>query len=87
MAYIIGKHVKPYFEGRRIRSLTAEDFEGWMSDLADDDVPAGTINLARTCVNVALNQLVNLRRLHWNPFRGREAVPGSSWQAGHRHGR
>lgn len=68
MGYTIGKHVKPYFDGRRIRSLTAEDFEEWMSDLADDKAPAGTINLARTCVNVGLNHLVTLRRLPWNPL-------------------
>ncbi len=68
MGYMIGKHVKPYFEGRRIRTLTAEEFDEWMNDLAADDVLPGQINLARTCINVALNQLVIMRRLPWNPL-------------------
>lgn len=68
MGYMIGKHVKPHFEGRRIPTLTADDFEDWMATLADRGVPRGQINLARTCVSVALNHLVTLRRLPWNPM-------------------
>jgi len=68
MGHTVNKHVKPYFEGRRIRTLTAEDFDDWMADLADDEVPAGTINLARTSVSVALNHLLTQRRLPWNPL-------------------
>ena len=68
MRYTINKFVKPTFEGRRIRTITADEFEDWMADLADDELPAGTINRARTCVSVALNHLVTLRRLPWNPL-------------------
>ena len=68
MGHTVNKYVRPTFEGRRIRTLTADEFEDWMADLADDDVPAGTINLARTSVSVALSHLVTLRRLPWNPL-------------------
>jgi integrase len=68
MGYTINKYVKPTFEGRRIRTLTADEFDDWMADLAADEAPAGTINLARQCVSVALNHLVTLRRLPWNPL-------------------
>ncbi len=68
MGYMVNKYVKPSFEGRRIRTLAADEFEDWMAELADDEVSAGTINLARTCVSVALNHLVMLRRLPWNPL-------------------
>ena len=68
MRYTVNKFVKPTFEGRRIRTLTAEDFDDWMADLADEDVSAGTINRARTGISVALNHLVAQRRLPWNPL-------------------
>jgi len=68
MGYMVNKYVKPKFEGRGIRTLTADEFDDWMADLAADEVPAGTINLARQCVCVALNYLVTLRRLPWNPL-------------------
>jgi len=68
MGYMVNKYVKPTFEGRSIRTLTADECDDWMADLADDEIPAGTINLARVSVNVALNHLVTLRRLPWNPL-------------------
>ena len=62
------KYVKPTFAGRRIATLTAEQFDDWMADLAADEIPARTINLARQSINTPLNNLVLLRRLPWNPL-------------------
>jgi integrase len=68
MALMVGKYVKPHFEGRRISSLTADDFDEWMAQLSDDGAAPRPINLARQSVNTALNYLVGLRRLPWNPL-------------------
>lgn len=67
MLSLVKRHVEPYFKGRRLHSLTATDFDSWMAALSDKGVSHRTINYARQAVNVALNYLVSLRRLPWNP--------------------
>lgn len=68
MGYMVGKYVKPIFDGRSIASLTSEDFEDWMDELASQEVPARQINSARQSINVGLNYLTEQRRLPWNPL-------------------
>jgi hypothetical protein len=68
MGCMVSKFVKPDFEGRAIRTLTADDFDEWMADMAADDVLARSINLARQCVNAGLSYPVTLHRLPWNPL-------------------
>ena len=43
MTLMVGKYMKPYFDGRRVSALTAEGFHEWMAELAADEVPARTI--------------------------------------------
>jgi len=33
MGLTVNKYVKPTFEGRRIRTLTADEFEDWMAEI------------------------------------------------------
>jgi len=68
MTQMVGKFVEPHFKGRRISSLTADDFDRWMAKLAADGTAARTINLARQSINVPLNDAVRMRRIQWNPL-------------------
>ncbi len=68
MGQLVDRYVKPTFSGRRIAALTPDSFDEWMSKLRTDGTPPRMINLSRQAVNVALNWLVALRRLPYNPL-------------------